>query len=441
MTRTIRYPTTGRISRRAAIVGAATIASAVSIPLHAQTPAATPAASPITRGGTYLADARDRLRDLLSSLPDDSMQGELLFDWVDWAAQFAALGIADPYAEDDLFSLTRPAMTFDPLVDYTLQAARGEEPGPDIVELVGFRPLDVHQVLAVGDLPDSLRFYRGGFDIRGLQATWEANGYQRKTNEHGEYWTLGEDGEVDMQNPVQRALLYVVNNVAILDETTVVYASTLDSLAPVMALARGEGQAAVDDADLAQLIDVMPSDAVNAFALPGERFRSDRIQSQAPGVTVEEYFAESDAAVGPMPETRMALFGVTAGLRATSSPEGQSTPVPPGNPDAHAFLFFLTESAEDARSAAEVAYWRLEHLVSPATGLAYADHFIPANAIEDAVAGDVMIIRYTGPTARDAEWRAMVLRDGDLWPFAWIGEPQYDGEAAHRSLPGFDHFI
>jgi hypothetical protein len=439
MPRTIRYPTTERISRRAAIVGAATTALATSVPLHAQRPAASPVATPITRGETYPADARDRLRNLLSSLPDGAMQGELLFDWVDWDAQFAALGIADPHAEEHLLSLTRPVMTFDPLVDYTLKATRGEDPGPDIVELVGFRPLDAHQVLAVGDLPDSLRFYRGGIDIPGLQATWEANGYQRKTNEHGEYWTLGENGEVDMQNPVQRALLYVLNNVAILDETTVVYASTLDSLAPVMALAYGEGQAAVDDADLGHLIDVMPSDAVNAFALPGERFRSDRMPREDPGMNVEAYFADSDAAVGPMPETRMALFGVTAGLVATSSLDAESTPVPPGRPDAHAFLLFLTVSTEDARSAAEVAYWRLANLRSPATGVAYADRFIPTSSIEDAVEGEVMVIRYTDSTAWDAHWRAMVLRDGDLWPFAWIGEPQYDGEATYRSLPGFQH--
>lgn len=368
-----------------------------------------------------MADARDRLRDLLALVPASSIQGPdpaaQLFDWVDYDAQFAALGITDPYAEDsEIVPATMPLYTSDQLVMNALL--------PEVPDLVGFRPFDVHQALVAGGPPDRLVLYRGGIDAASMPAFWESTGYERKTGEHGDsdYWTKGEDGEMDLQDPLQRMVFSGMNNVAILDDSTIAYAPTFARLEPVMALAAGVGEAATSDADLETLISAMPADAVNAVALPGEAFLATGIVPENPGMdaftTVEELLAASNDAVGPMPPLVMSLCGVTAGAAAPERPD-QGTPIPRGNPDAQAFMLFLAGSEEAAAMAAEVAYWRLENMISPTTGTIYADRFVPANPVEEAVEGEVLAVRFTGEPAAIGSWRNMIL-SRDSWPFVWL---------------------
>lgn len=414
-----------RISRRRVIAGGAGAALMAAIGGRAagQTSDASPDATPgtPTRGGTHMADARDRLRSLLSRLPADVIGNRRdavdLFSWIDLETHFSAHGVSDPFATStDIVALTMPLMSSDPLMQYAM--------APEVREALGFSVFDVRQTLSAGIPPERVTVYAGGVGFADLATTWEAAGYERKTAEWGDYWTLGENGETDLDLGAPLGL-GLMNNVALLENDVAVFAQTLDLLATVMALASGQGQSAADDEGIARLVDTMPADTVNATAYSGEAFRAQAIVPENPGMdaftTVEEILAESDEAVGPMPRLFVGLSGVTAGAMAMEMPQDGGTPIPQGDPDAIAFISFVTASAEAAADAAEVAYWRLENMQSATTGQVYSERFVPVAPVEDAVDGEVMIVRFGEDVAGRGALTSMVL-SRDVWPFAWLGE-------------------
>jgi hypothetical protein len=414
-----------RLSRRAMIAGATGAAiTALRHRASAQTPAAmdaTPVGS--TQGETYRADARDRLLDMLSRLPSSMVSTQPgaidLFSWVDLQTQLSTLGVNDPLSEDaPIVAATRPLMSTDPLITYSL--------APEVRDALGFSALEVHQILTAGVAPDWVTIYSGGVAFAELGATWEAAGYEHKTAEWGDYWTLGENGEVDPQLGVPLGI-GPLNNIALLEDDTIVVAGTLDLVASVMTLRDADDATAAGDEDLNTLIDAMPIDTVNALAFTGEAFRADTIVPENPGMdsftTVSELLAESDAAVGPMPQLHLALCGVTAGAMTPDMAQGGGTPAVEGNLDAIAFMSFLAGSEGDAAAAAEVAYWRLENMTSPTTGFVYSDVFVPSRPVEDAVDGTIMTVVFGAEVATFSGPASMIM-SRDVWPFAWLPEQE-----------------
>ncbi len=399
-------PTPLRLTRRAALAGGVAIFAAPSMVTLAQTPSA----SPVTRGGTYLADARDRLRALLALVPADALGGpdptSELFTWVDLEVQFQAHGFSG--APDGIVEAVSMLVSTDELMPY----AKSEE----TQAALGFSVLDVHQILVAGAPPDRVSVYAGGVPFAELTATWEATGYERRTGDHGDYWTLGEEGELDFSRPTPLNI-GSLNNVALLADDIAVFTRTYATLERVLAHQGASGEV---DTDLQVLIDTLPSDTVNVMALPGATFRADTMVPENPGrdapTTVEDLLAESDAAVGPMPPLSLGMMSVTSG----AAPAMDGTP-PPDELQPRARMAFLTGSDDDARAAAEVAFWRLENMQSPTTGAVYSDRFVPTNTPDEAVAGPVMIVEFGPDVARyGALWQMVGMRD--TWPFAWVGE-------------------
>ncbi len=158
-----------RFTRRAALAGGVAIFAAPSMATLAQTPSA----SPVTRGGTYLADARDRLRALLALVPADALGGpdptSELFTWVDLEVQFQAHGFSG--APDGIVQAVSMLVSTDELMPY----AKSEE----TQAALGFSVLDVHQILVAGAPPDRVSVYAGGVPFAELTATWEATGYEQ----------------------------------------------------------------------------------------------------------------------------------------------------------------------------------------------------------------------------------------------------------------------
>lgn len=407
------------MTRRAMLAGTMTAIAAPAMLALAQTPGP----SPVTRGGTYMADARDRLRSLLALVPAEALGGpdptSELFSWNDLETQFFAHGIDDPMTQTDkVVDATVPMAITDDLMQYAMDSS--------VREAVGFSALEVHQVLVAGVSPNRVAIYAGGIDAAGLAPAWEAAGYTRMTGDHGEFWTLGENGELDIARPGPLAL-GSLNNVALLADDTVVFARTAALLDTVLAR---QGATAADDADLATLIDTLPADAVSAVALPGATFRADTMVPENPGrdgsTTVADLLAESDAAVGPMPPLALGLVCVTSG----AAPAMDGTPAP-AELRPRARMAFLTGSEDDARAAAGVAFWRLANMQSPTTGVMYSERFVPTNTVEDAVAGPVMIVEFGPDVASSGNWWQIVAMR-DTWPFAWLEGEARAGVSSRR---------
>lgn len=409
MTGIVHFRNTGRMSRRAMIAGAAGMALVAPTALHVV--AQTPEASPVTRGGTYMADARDRLRSLLALVPADALGGpdptSELFSWVDLEVQLNAHGISG--TPEGIV----PAISMLTASDELMPYAMNEE----TIAALGFSVLDVHQILVAGAPPERISIYAGGVDFAGITAAWEATGYERRTGDHGDYWTLGEEGDPDFSLPTPLNI-GSMNNVALLADDVAVFARSYATLERVLAHQAAEGGSAAGDADLNLLIDTLPSDTVNVLAVPGDMLRADTMVPENPGrdaaVTVAELLAESDDAVGPMPELLLGMFSVTSG----AAPAMDGTPAS-GDLDPRALMSFLTASEKDAQAAADIAFWRLEHMQSPTTGTVYSERFVPVNTAEEAAEGRVMTVVFGAEVATTGAWNQMVLMR-DTWPFAWL---------------------
>lgn len=410
MTGIVHFRNTGRLSRRAVIAGAAGMALVA--PTAHSAAAQTPEASPVVRGGTYMADARDRLRSLLALVPADALGGpdptSELFTWVDLEVQLQAHGVSG--SSDGIVEAISMLASGDQLLPYAMSE--------ETRDALGFTAVDVHQILVAGVPPDRVTVYAGGVDFTDLTSTWEATGYERRSGDHGEYWTLDEEGKPNFGLP-SPLNIGAMSNVALIADDIAVFTRTYDLLERILAhQTEGEGSSAADDADLNLLIGTLPSDTVNVMALPGDIFRADTMVPENPGqdrfVTVQELLAESDDAVGPMPPLQLGMIAVTSG----AVPAMDGTP-PAGELDPRALMAFLTSSEEDALAAADVAFWRLENMQSPTTGEIYSERFVPVNTPEDAVDGPVMTVEFAAEIARTGALVTMVY-SRDTWPFAWL---------------------
>lgn len=397
-----------RLSRRVLVAGAAGAAtSLLAGPGMARqaTPGATPAVDMPT------GPARARLDTMLSLLPPGFLDvpdpNIPLFTWVDLASHLAAFGSPDLFSGDVAIVPILGALYIDaPLVERAMDE--------QALELFGFSVLEAEQVLSAGSPPDRITFYAFPQSVRDLAETWEASGYERVDGEAGEFWTIGEEGDLDLSSDIGRIALANMNNLAIVDDRVVVAARTSALLGQVLAMLESGGESAADQAGLQAMLETLPEDAVNVVALLGEGLEAHGLVPENPGregeAMLESLLAESDDAVGPMPPVDTALFGITAGMA-----QGDD-----GNDDAVFFGHLAMASPEDATQAAAVVAWRMANMVSPTTGAPFGEHFQPAYDPADAVSGDVAVTAFTGPGGF-VPWQQMVL-SLDLWPFVWLGE-------------------
>lgn len=333
------------------------------------------------------------------------------FDWIDYRQQFAAVGVDDPYGESvPIASYVTPLASGDPLFMHAMN--------PEVEELLGFRLFDVHQVLSAGTPPEMYTAYRGGVEFDAITDLWESSGFSLVTGDHGEYWSRAEDASVDLNDPLSRIVMARWNNLAIVDGTTLVTASTAPMLERVLELVAEGGESAAQGEMIIPLIDAMPAETVNVMAFPGGLFS--RAGVMPPNVTpevmemLEQRFAESDDAVGSMPPVLSAFGGVTAGvIAATPAEEGA-----PDMGDVTAFLSFLTSSEDDAIQAANVAFWRIDNMESLVTRAPYTELLDVTNTVDDATVGPVMTVELGPESAVRGMWHRLFFTR-DLVPFAW----------------------
>ncbi|HEV2072882.1 MAG TPA: hypothetical protein VGR29_04485 [Thermomicrobiales bacterium] len=431
MTGIIHFPASSRrsrcVSRRTLIAGAACYAATTAFgpPALAQDDAEPDApVESFPERPLYEGNARRRLQSLLELVPVDALGGpdpnSWLFTWLDLQTHLTVMGSPDLYADaTNTAAILAPLVSDDPLFREALnEESRG---------IFGFSVFDVHQVLVAGVAPDQLTYYAGGLPVADLPSTWEAAGYEKKSGEAGDYWTIGEDGELSLDLPAGRIGTGRLNNAAILNDGIVVFAGTAAQLQQVQALAGGGGESAAGLQDLDALISTMPLDAVNVIPVPGAGLEAQSITPENPGAelnqTTTDLLAESDEAVGPMPEIDMALFGITAGIVAPLAARDDGTPsatpeVLQSVADARFFVHLLAGSAADAVAAAEVVAWRIEHMISPVAGYPYSELLVPEFSTQDAAQGEVAALAFANPRALEA-WHQMLAMQ-DIWPFVWL---------------------
>ena len=371
-----------RISRRGLVVASTSLS--LTYQAHPVAQSSTPAAG--------LAPAKERIGLLLRFVPEGVLDISLDVLWADVERQFSHLSI-DPAEDEDSARELLIQSQFGNLPPLLQTAGR-------IEQQLGFSELNVLQALTVGIPPGTIQLAALNRAVADLPEIWEAAGYERREGEHGAFWTLGEDGEVSLVHPVQKVAVARLNNIAIVDDQTLVFAPTAELLAQVFA-ARGETPSA-GMTKLAGVSAALPDDAISAWYLDGGLLGVDGPQT---GVG----WQESDAAVGPMPAIRMLCAGVTAGALREGSGH---------DPDSRAFLILETAESGQAEQAAPVVEWRTSNLLSQASGTPF--RALLPDLDSEIVSGTA--VRFTSAEGASSAIFFAIISQRDIAPFAFINE-------------------
>jgi hypothetical protein len=352
------------------------------------------------------------LMDMLSAVPA-TMSGfdqEPFRSWAyaDIEQRFADIGLTqEAIAEDRLLPLGMNA--FGPLAWTTslFNFAADDE----FVAAIGFDPYRTQQVLVGGGVPDMVTLLRGDWDTASLPAAWEAAGYTEHTPDSGvTVWSLGPDGEVDPDHPIQSRMSRQLNNVAILDGGVLAFTGTMETLELVIATREKESESALDDSNMAQLLATVPDDTISlmTFNVPGSELYDLVAMNHNPNIRpddlekFQEPFIESREAVGPMPDYHGALFGLTSGSSDDDDVSGGEV-----------FVRLGAGSEKDAAQIVTVIEWRWDNFLSRRSQRSLNIIMELNDASTD---GTTVVLSFI-PLTNHSAWLDM-LNSGDLAPFA-----------------------
>jgi hypothetical protein len=283
----------------------------------------------------------------------------------------------------------------------------------ELIDAIGFRPLQVHETLYAGNPANHLTLFRGGIDLDALPDAWRRSGYFEEAGAGGAtIWTLGKDGEADLDDPIQRRVIGQLNNVAIVDGV-LAYGSTFEIVEQALATRAAGTASAAADFRIAPAVGLLPANTVSALGLHMAGLAIDPHLEAGELDEVEQAFTESDAAVGPMPMHQGSALGITEGLSVSPSDPERATPEAPDTAHGEGLveIRITCDSATDAELAARVVAYRWEAWTSIQHRLPYADLMrLTSAGVEEKVATFSFI-----PLRSPAVWRELAT-DGGLTP-------------------------
>src|SRR5215207_7959782 len=104
----------------------------------------------------------------------------------------------------------------------------------DFLLNTGFDITQIESGAEAGEPPNMVTFLRGTFDPVAVQAVQLLNGYKQLEIAGRPVYSLFEDNEIDLTNPISAMAMARMNNSTILDDGTLVYASTLELIEQVL---------------------------------------------------------------------------------------------------------------------------------------------------------------------------------------------------------------
>ncbi len=220
----------------------------------------------------------------------------------------------------------------------------------------------VDQTLLVGDPPNQLTLFRGGLRLADIVIAWEQAGYtQDVTSVGNSFHSIGTEGEISLDHPVQRVVMATLNNVALIGDT-LVCAPTQALLETALAASGGETPSAAEHPVFGASLRTLPETTVSAMAL-GPAAVGASIDIDVADAPLDDLIARSDAEVGPMPSWDGLISAVAAGAVTTGDGEGAGT----------AMIRIVTGSAAEAQQVMNVVEYRWNDGTSLLTGQPYTD--------------------------------------------------------------------
>lgn len=391
--RGLMRPGTGPVKH---VVLAILVAIALVTPVSAATQSVSPAIGSL--------DPEDSFASLLSLVPQ-TMEGlvnpaDFPVYYSDFSAQLSTVGIEPPDSIDD-----------ERIRDWQAEVSRTLLPPNDAFtnlpfwrEDYGFDLLQADQTLEAGVAPYHLSLYRGRFDEQAIIQALEEVGYQPVSEDEPAIWSVRDDHEFDMNAPTAYKLANM-NFGTILDDGTLVFASSLGIIQSVVDVAQGNAPAFTERPEISSLVSAAPDDLVSAMLVNGEELAgADPVGALASGTpdldAIATRVAEDMESRGEMPPVRHVLLGVTAGWSAGA---GSDTPEQPdGVPAARNVAIAHLLSDADAQAAVPVIDERLatgEPLSAPPFREIYSEWTVEALAGTPVVRIDLVPGETTTPRA------------------------------------------
>lgn len=330
-------------------------------------------------------DARSRVGAMLDCLPGGILDAPLEISWTDFETHFSKFPDLDA---DALFALA-PGSEVSNLFSHR----------QDTADLLGLELTSVRHGIVSGEVPNKVTVLDMAGDVSGLPALWETTGYETRDLDGTPFWTIGEDGEIDINHPVNRIMIARANNLAIVNDSLVVMAPRAALLAEILDTIKGNrpGRAA----ELEPVISSIPQATANLWILNGEIVK---VTDQ----DASSLLAESDDAVGPMPETLTIGIGQTAA--STWNRESQVD-------DATGFIALQAADPTQAEQITTVVDWRLQNMVSGRGGIPFAEIVGPSTS--EVVSEGVAVTSTTGAEV-DTYSFVKIVTNRDIAPFAYI---------------------
>jgi hypothetical protein len=226
----------------------------------------------------------------------------------------------------------------------------------DFSSLTGFEIGQVTSGAEIGEPPSVVSFLRGTFDTAQIQQTQLGLGYQQLDVDGHAVFSLSETDSFDPSVPVQRMALARLNNSTVLDDGTLVYASTLELLrtvlAPAITLASlPPVEQAVNTLDTPLITSALLGPGAFLMSIPPEFF-----QPENQDEIVEAIRDQMDQE--PAPIVLTAIAGNTPG-GPLPSPDLSSTPELGAGPKSLSKFALVYATPDDATTAAAQIQERL----------------------------------------------------------------------------------
>lgn len=354
------------------------------------------------------------LAELLSLVPATIVASPDVFQiafFADIALQMETAGLPFPDSIDDEAALsdwivaTMPLLVTSPFRERALQLGR---------DVLGYDVTDLDQTLEVGDLPDAITVLRGRFDPNAISAAWLANGYELSSLSSVRAASLSKDGEIDLQNPIQQAVIGRMNNVALLDDSTIVYTRTWEMMEAVLAARSAAADSLAARVDVQRLLAAVDEPVVSVAVVGGSVFQGYEIPIDDSDMATA--IARTTSSDDPLPPLATGLVALTPG--GPFKIRQDATPIAADTEPARILYRVLMVQPGSAEEATPIVTQRLEDGTSVVTREPFSA-FYGSWDVRPLEEGDILAIDFTlAPDRLPAIW-IQPLYQRDLGFLAW----------------------
>lgn len=235
----------------------------------------------------------------------------------------------------------------------------------------GFDLATIDRLLVTGEAPDPVTLFHGRFDEEILRTAWNGSGYTPVDLSDAFAYSFDPDGGLNLGTEVGSVGVGTMNNVALLQDNTLICTRTLAGLKTAVSAAQGNEQNLGAHPGISALVESGGAGLAAALITDGSALATPEFNPSTSAEDLHEILETEEAiaeSVGTMPPVALALIGVSPGgpLADVTPDDGTPFPATPDQPVAFGRVSLLFDDLAVAEAALTVVGARI------ANGLRYS---------------------------------------------------------------------